>query len=551
MGLKDDIDAVLDKADSELSEKALTISEQATQITALVLTRDELTAKLQIANEMVGSRDTEITALKATISTLEQRIRELENAHPKPQASPDLFFRLAEKDELVRPNFAFDHAWPFFWESKDNRAYTDPTGWYPKNFLPVQGENGKHAAYGGAIRNILQNNAPYPTTGAGWMRNMVADSIRTKIKYGLGGSFMNLITVAADHAQYYNAYRDEANANFPDFKVVPTVDATGSITSNKATLATTVASFLQTRNALVINDKLIVGSFAANKFDRVWWADLATRLKAIVGKDIAFVHVINGGLDAQAIKDRDQIAIGHWEGGADPLNYARNYQGEAELVRSTGTMYLASIEAQNVRPRQYLFDESVGNSALIAAWDRAIKDNADFAQLVTWQDLWEGTEFAPSTMRGTVPLEINAYKMTEWLTGKKPEILEDYIAVAYRNQLANAMITGPGATSRRMEKWGRSQSPFSDKVEIRTMLTAPDKVTISVGGFTTTYDAPAGEFQKLVDPHPGKVILSTGRGERIDSPILIRASSGNQDRGYAMVSNFSDLSKQYDPTPAA
>ena len=88
MGLKDDIGAILDKADSERSEQALTISEQTTQIIALVKTRDELAAKLQIANETVGSRDTEIAALKATISRLEARIRELEN--PTPSADPHI-----------------------------------------------------------------------------------------------------------------------------------------------------------------------------------------------------------------------------------------------------------------------------------------------------------------------------------------------------------------------------------------------------------------------------------------------------------------------------
>jgi hypothetical protein len=152
-------------------------------------------------------------------------------------------------------------------------------------------------------------------------------------------------------------------------------------------------------------------------------------------------------------------------------------------------------------------------------------------------------------MRGTAALEISAAGIYEWKTGQKPEILRDHLIVSYRNQLLNASINPDQQILMNQNTSRGNRSPVREKVEILTYLTKPDTVTVTVGGIVTTYDAPAGEFQKLVDVRPGKVTVRTGRGESVDSPIQIRSVSGNQDRQYVMLSNIGPTDKQYDPTP--
>ena len=74
-----------------------------------------LVAELAASDGVVGELREKLAAAQARIVTLE-KLLEASPVEPV-EPSPGLFFRLPKKDELVRPNFAFDHGWPFFWES--------------------------------------------------------------------------------------------------------------------------------------------------------------------------------------------------------------------------------------------------------------------------------------------------------------------------------------------------------------------------------------------------------------------------------------------------
>jgi hypothetical protein len=554
MGIHEDAEAarrkIYDDAFAEETRRAdeaeVVADTRQAEISRLTAERNALTASL-------ASQGVELSTARTKIAELEERIAELK-ANPVPAAEPSAglpFF--ADPGELTTSERKWlDHYFPLFPPSIENG--NPATDYYARNWLTRDGEGGIHASTGGRLRDRPLTNAPY---AGDWRRAAAAEEIRSAQKYLRDGFFVNLMSTATSHSNFYNALRDGANANFPGFLVVPMIDTNGSIAnvSNPTampttTLVNTVASFLRTRNTWDLPDgSVVVGSYKANGRTGAWWADLAGKLKTATGKTVTFIHVYNNSPSVSDIQSRPAYASGAWSVGTDPAVIKAS--GSASTYKAAGR-FLFGVQPQNIRPGTGYgpwFDEANNTEALRAGLAKAISDGADVVQGVTWNDLTEGGHFVPSVMRGTAALEISAAGIYEWKTGQKPEILRDHLIVSYRNQLLNASINPDQQILMNQNTSRGNRSPVREKVEILTYLTKPDTVTVTVGGIVTTYDAPAGEFQKLVDVRPGKVTVRTGRGESVDSPIQIRSVSGNQDRQYVMLSNIGPTDKQYDPTP--
>lgn len=529
-------------------------------ITDLTATRTELAEANNISDDL---RDT-VTALETEIATLEARIEELESqapTNPPTQNAPGLPFPVDAAALAASDKKWLDHYFPVFPLTWDNAPIESDT--YQRAYLNRDGENGKHSSYGGYLRDRKISNAPY--AGSNWRREAAAEEIRYAQRYLRDGFFVNLMSTS--HANTYNAMRDEANANFPGFLIVPMVDCNGSISGYQSganlatqsailastTLVNTVASFLTTRNTWTLTDgSVIVASYKANGRNQAWWADFAAKLKTATGKNVRFVHVYNNSPSSSEVSSRPSYASGAWAVGADPGVYAGT--GSSTTYKNAGTRLLFGVQPQNVRPGTGYgpwFDEACNTEALRAGIRKAIDDGAGVIQGVTWDDLTEGGHFAPSVMRGTAALELSAKGIVEWKTGTKPVVTEDYMVISHRNQTLDAEIVPPQSVVMGQNTSRTNRSPVRNKVEVYTDLTAPATITVKVGGTNTTYQAPAGEYAYLVDARPGNVEASTSRGLTVKSPIAIRSRSGNQDRQYCMVSSHGPTNRQYDPTPTA
>lgn len=516
----------------------------------------ELAAKqtaLGIAQRIVGEHAATIVQLRVEVARLQAIVDSYE---PPVTPLPGLPFH-ADLDELAKSDKKWlDHYFPVFGMTMENAdpkpdaiAKTDPDQ-FNRSFLPPVGE---FASTGGRQRDRPLSLAPYPTSPS-YLRNAAGHEITVAKQFLRDGFFVDLMTVDQTHARFYNALRDEANANHPGFLIVPMVDCTTSLARNGgAPLVDTVASFLTTRNVWTLADgSVVVAGYASQNYTEAWWADLAAKLKAKIGKTVSFIHVYNNWTP-ENVKARKAYASGQWSPGADPKLW-KTHADQTAAARVAGQEYLAAWQAQNIRPGTGYgpwFDECLNTEGPIASGERILKDQPKVVQGVTWNDWPEGGCISPSVMRGTVALELSAAVIYEWKTGRKPDYLVDYVVLSHRNQTFDAKITG-GQTIKMIQKdRGGKQSPVRNQVEALTQLLQPGKVTITVGGVPTTYDAPAGRSAKLVDLRPGTASVTTDSGLVLVSPIPIRSTSGNQDRGYAMVSNLGPTARQYDPTPAA
>lgn len=460
-----------------------------------------------------------------------------------PLQTPDegRFFKMPDTSSSTKKVFA--HYFGPYPIRIQNKIPNDD--YYSNNYLRTIGENSNFANIGGLLRDRPWI---YPAGGSDWQSVDAAQDIEWAISAGIDGFYVNIMGGSGLNWDRYITLRDVANASYPNFYVVPMIDANGSLAGSGTTdqIADAIAQFASTSYYLG-DGRMLVGSFKMEGKTPTWWNNIYSSLQSRHGIDAAPVGVYNNFTQAG---NYNQYASGAWGTGADPNIYA-NRSNYGDQARARGELYQADVWAQDIRPNASLFDEARGTKALFAAWDRAISDGADLVQICTWSDYSEGSQFRPSSARGYVELDLSAWKIAEFKTGSQPDILRDAVYVSHRNQMSNTTVAGPQTSF--MSHWVRNnRSAFQEKVEVVTFLTAPADVTVTVGGIATTYSAPAGKYAHEVDARYGSVTVDVKRsGSTVvshASPYQIRSTVWQQDRQYFMSSSLRDTSLQFDPT---
>ena len=177
--------------------------------------------------------------------------------------------------------------------------------------------------------------------------------------------------------------------------------------------------------------------------------------------------------------------------------------------------WMQSVSVQDVRPNASLFDEAENTGNLRATWQVAIDSGAEWVQLPTWNDYSEGASIAPSLHHGWTFLDVNAYYLTLFKTGKAPTITRDTVYVTHRIQKVSTTPTYPETKLMKV----RGGSAARDTVEALTMLTAPGKVEVKVGASTYSCDAPAGIGICTVPLGAGSVAASVVRDGRVVTEV--------------------------------
>jgi hypothetical protein len=151
--------------------------------------------------------------------------------------------------------------------------------------------------------------------------------------------------------------------------------------------------------------------------------------------------------------------------------------------------------------------------------------------------LRRGTAFAPSPKHGWALLDINAYYLTWYKTGRRPEIERDRVYLTHRTQSADARPRG--VQSRFMSRRGGSRA--RDTVEALTFLTAPADVTVQVRSRAHVCRAEAGVDTCTVPLRPGEVSVRVIRsGDLVAGTTTPRAVTGSprvQDLEYVAASS--------------
>ncbi|MFD7615153.1 endo-1,3-alpha-glucanase family glycosylhydrolase [Streptomyces sp. NPDC059828] len=421
-------------------------------------------------------------------------------ATPTGQPSPALAFDLPAGDLLRRsPHQVFAHYFPPYPLSLDNEPAAQD--YYARNYLTPQGEKGKHAAYGGLLRD---RPLPVQPSSGDWQLTNLEREVRTARDAGIDGFTVDILSLTGTNRERVDLLLRAAQRVDPGFRIVLMPDMT-SLDTDPRTLADQLALLAASPSAYRLADgRLVVSPFKAEAQDPAWWSQVIDRLRDH-GIGTALVPVF---LDFRANAERF-APISHTFSSWGNRSYVQQdgVPDDIQLARSLGKKWMQAVSVQDVRPNQGVYDEAGNTATLRSTWNHAIADGADWVQLTTWNDYSEGSQFAPSLHNGHTYLDISSYYLTRFKTGSWPRIVRDTAYITSRVQFTS---TTSAARHPLLMRPRPGTAPASDQVEVLTFLTAPATVTARVGDAPRVYGAPAGPYVRALP-------LSTGRTEAVVS----------------------------------
>ncbi|MEU9830368.1 endo-1,3-alpha-glucanase family glycosylhydrolase [Streptosporangium sp. NPDC048047] len=425
----------------------------------------------------------------------------------------------------------FAHYFPPYPISLDDQ---DPASdYYARNYLKPDGESGKHSAYGGLLRDRPLGRAPL---SGDWALADFKTEVRQAVAAGLDGFTVDILSVTSAQWTRVRKLVAAAEAVDPGFKIVLMPDMNGLASVDAATLATALADLAASKSVYRLGDgRLVVAPFKAEGRTAAWWSDWMRTMETQHGIKVALVPCF---LDFNKYRDAfGPISYGFSNWGN--RNPAANSALTANIDRAhgMGKIWMQPVSVQDERPNQGIYDEAGNTENLRATWKGAIDGKAEWVQLTTWNDYSENTQFAPSRNAGPTYLDISAYYLTCHKLGC-PTITKD---VAYLTHRVQPYAAQPSYPQTKIMKLRGGGTPSRDTVEVLTMLRDAGKVSVTVGGATQTYDAPAGVSARTFALKPGTVSASVTRNgasvAAVTSPYEVTAAPYVQDLHYRAVSS--------------
>jgi len=455
------------------------------------------------------------------------------------------------------PKMVFAHYFPPYPISLDNK---DPSvDYYTTGYLDINGESNSHQAYGGFLRNRPMGRAPL---AGDWTTADLVTEVHNAHDAGLDGFVVDCLSASGNNWTRSQHLIQVASAEFPDgsFKVIPMIDTTTSFTTAQsvAGMADELNQFATAASAYYLPDgRFVVSSFKGETYNAAWWDTLFASMKSRHGLNVAFLAGLLNISTWTNYQGYDwYYGVGDWGDGADPGIAAVTGASEHSTgPKNAGLKWMQPVQAQNVRPNQHVYDEAMGTASLRGWWERTIRNDSDYVQMVTWSDYSESGSVQNSVLLGNVVLDISSWYIYKWKQGVEPTVLRDVVYLAHRTHMKNATFASSAAGQTQwMSHWSRGtgESPVADIVEVVTFLTAPADVTVTVGGVPTTYTAQAGLYAHTVPlatgAAPSVVVNRSGvQTAALTSPVAVDSAPFKDVWVYAYSGSLRGTAGQYNP----
>ncbi|WP_439358117.1 endo-1,3-alpha-glucanase family glycosylhydrolase [Bradyrhizobium sp. DASA03007] len=342
----------------------------------------------------------------------------------------------------------------------------------------------------------------------------------------------------------------------PEFKLFFSMD---NLAVEEATDIVTM--FYQHPNYLAHDGKPVVSTFGGT-------SDWGSKLKAALrdkGIEVFFVpflyyahsdvlsHLDASGRNAYIVKRalaESPSLDGYFYFGAansDP-RLARELLTIGKIVKTNGLLSMLGISPfyKGFGPRNSRVFESHGFESMQAQWLSAIGSQADWVEIVTWNDWGEATYVAPfgepkdqevwGTHWGKLLahdrfLEASSYYMRWFKEGRPPPISEDRIYYFYRVHPKSAL----GYTGQDETALGRpsGSDDLDDQIYITSFLGQQVELKLNVGLTAHTVSLPAGVSTARIPMALGEIHLSAFRNgtevarKQLEFPITNDGSVGN------------------------
>ena len=428
------------------------------------------------------------------------------------------------------------HYFPPYPISLDNG---DPrSDYYTRNYLSPDGEGGKYRAVGGLLRDRPLPRDPVVE------EDYEAVDARTEISQasaaGIDGFTIDILDWSGPLWDRTLRMGEAATESGKDFVVVPNLDlASDADDAEPSYISDRLAEFFSSPSAYRLADgRYVLSSFKAEARSVDWWTTVTHDLAQRHGIQVALLSVL---LDASQHNLEEYAPISYalsvW--GLRTPTSIENAPDQAGAAHRLGVKWMAPVAVQDVRHHFLRYAEAENTGTLRASWSRAISDDADLVQLVTWNDYSESTQFAPSSAHGWSFLDVNGYYLTQFKSGEPPAVTGDELVVTHRIQsYAAAPTVQRGSMDPTLS--GSGVEP-RDTVEVLAMLRAPATITLRVGATETALAVAAGVSTVLVPLQEGVVSASAARSGRVvaavTSPHHVVASLSYYDLQYYAASS--------------
>jgi glycosyl hydrolase family 71 len=380
----------------------------------------------------------------------------------------------------------FLHYFTPFPLSFDNKPVDND--YYRRQYLERAGENGKFAHVGGYLRERPLTAGALP--GPHWQAvNATIDVLRAQ-KLGADGFGVDLQQL--ERGRYWDnatALFGAAQATGTAFKILIEPDSDILKSTSAEQLVKSLVALSQHPAACRLADgRLLLAPFAPEERPVAYWQAVLDGLKK-AGVASALLPVFNN-LRAYA-EAFAPICYGMSEwGNRDP----DSVDGDAAIevwrkLAGERAIWMEAIAPQDARPKRSIFWESRNTELFRRCWMKAIREKAQYAHVITWNDYSESTEIAPSSGTQFLFYDLSAYFISWFKLGRPPRILRDTIYYSHRRQLFE-----PGHPPRPDDKPLKllGRGPVQNRVEMVALLTRPTTLEIRQGDTVQRSDAGAG-----------------------------------------------------------
>jgi hypothetical protein len=399
--------------------------------------------------------------------------------------SPQLPYDMPVRSALqASGRFAFAHYFTPYPVSLDNAD--SATDYYARNYLTPTGESGKHAAYGGLLRDRPIGRAKLAITD--WAAEDFDTEIRQAKAAGLDGFSVDLLSVSGTHYDRTVKLLQAANRVDPSFKIMLMPDMTSLHDDDQTVVRAKIAALAAYPATFRLADgRVVLSPFKAEQFTVDWWTTWLASLKSTNGVSVAFVPCFLNWRTNMPLFAPISYGFSAW--GERTPQAAASLSTAAGQAHSLNKIWMAPVAVQDSRPNQGVYTEAANTETLRATWGVATTTGADWVQIPTWNDYSENTSIAPSANHGWSFLDVSGYYMARWKLGQDLPVLRDGMYLTHR---AHSAATLPTFAETKLMTVRVGSAAARDTVEVLAFFKAATTVSVKVGSATYTWNAPAG-----------------------------------------------------------
>ncbi len=402
---------------------------------------------------------------------------------------------LAKDSSLHR--LVFIHYFPPLPISIDNKSAEDD--YWNSHYLKRDGEGGKYSSAGGYVRQRPLPRKPWNSLY--WREiDALVDVLRAKLM-GADGFGVDIIG-AKDNQYWQQAERIcQAAAAVPGFYFIPEIDGASFAKNSVEEVVQATEHFAKCPSAYRLkNGKTLFIPFAPDIEGEPFWKAVEDKLAAD-GIQASFVPDLLNPAKAAASFAPISDCISAWGDRDSRTIGGGSLERMGNAAKSLVHCWMQPVAPQDARPKSLIFWEASNTEMFRKSWMQAIKSNADYVQMITWNDYGEATQFAPSTGTQFLFYDLSAYFIQWYKTGHAPQITHDAIYYSHRIQIFDPQkdfATG----DKHFKLLGAT--PVQNDVEMIAMLTKPATIEIELDGQRKTADVPAGLQTLRFPASPGR-----------------------------------------------